>query len=217
MKLFPRRPTRLFAVFLALWLSAGAAWAGGGGLDAATLQSTLNDLCSFLKMTSCPQLPTASQLVLEIAGLETAPPDVVRFEGALSPTAVVNAVNPPAGSPIAPAIAPPGSPVAPSSVAPLAFLSGATATVTQAGDSNANSFFYAATNGAPGLPPDTLNLVYDYPLLTNPTFAKGQRVASLLIPLVIVNSDLSETEAPATIQIQGATGCGNAVPCVSAI
>src|SRR5215469_9179710 len=126
MPLFIRRSTivRSFAAFAALWLSTGSAWAGGGGLDAATLQSTLDDLCSILKMTSCPQLPTASQLVLEIAGLETAPPDVVRFEGAFSPTAVVNAVNPPAGAPIAPSIAPPGSPTAPSSVAPLAFVSG---------------------------------------------------------------------------------------------
>jgi len=221
MQVFIRHSTivRLFGAFAALWLSAGSAWAGSGGPDAATLQKILDDLCTFLKMTSCPQLPTASQLVLEIAGLETAPPDVVRFEGALSPTAVVNAVNPPAGSPIAPSIAPPGSPVAPSNVAPLAFVSGATATVTtvtEPPNPDADSFFYAATNGAAGQAPDTLNLVYDYKLLTNPTFAKGQLVAEFSIPLVIVNSDFSETEAPTTIQILGATsGCGNAVPCFS--
>ena len=222
MQVFIRHSTivRSFGAFAALWLSAGSAWAGSGGPDAATLQTTLNALCAFLNMASCPQLPTASQLVLEIAGLETAPPDVVRFEGALSPTAVVNAVNPPAGSPFAPSIAPPGSPVAPSSVAPLAFVSGATATVatvTEPPNPDADTFFYAATDGAAGQAPQTLNLVYDYKRLTNPTFAKGQRVAEFSIPLVIVNSDHSETEAPTTIQILGATsGCGNAVPCVSA-
>src|SRR5579864_8723118 len=138
---------RITLAVIAFWLGAGTAFAGGGGADAGTLQTLLNGFCGVFAMASCPQLPTASQLALEIAGLTTAPPDVVRFEGALSPSAFVNAVNPPAGSPIAPAIAPPGSPTAPSSVTPLAFVSGASAAATQLGDPDANSFFYAATDG----------------------------------------------------------------------
>ena len=210
---------RTTLAMITLWLGAGTALAGGGGADAGTLQTLPNEFCAGFGMT-CPQLPTASQIALEIAGLTTAPPDVVRFEGALSPTASVNAVNPPAGSPIAPSIAPPGSPTAPSSVTPIAFVSGALATATPLGDPDANSFFYAATDGAPGQAPTVLNLVYDYLPLNTPTFAsfaKGQIIAQLSLPLVILNSDASETDTPTTIVIRGATGCGNTpTPCISA-
>lgn len=209
---------RIIFALIALWLGAGSARAGGGGADAGTLQTLLNtSLCPGLGINPCPQLPTASQLVLELAGLTTAPPDVIRFEGALSTTAAVNAVNPPAGSPIAPTIPAPGSPTAPSNVAPLAFVSGASpAAATQPGEPDANSFFYAATDGAPGRAPTVLNLVYDFPPLTQSSFAKGQTIAELSLPLVILNSDGSETEAPTTIVIQGSSGCGKVTPCVSA-
>jgi hypothetical protein len=207
---------RLVGAIAALSLSAGSAWAGGGGQDAATLQTALDDACSALQMTSsCPQLPTLTQLVLEIAGLESAPLEVPRFENAIVPTVAVNAVNPPAGNALNP---PAGSPFALSKVTPLAFIStsGSAAAVTQPGGPDANSFFYAATNGAPNLPPDSLNLVYDYPLLTNQNFAKGQFVADILVPLVVLNNNGTESEAPTTIQIRGTTGCGKVVPCVSA-
>jgi hypothetical protein len=208
---------RFIGAFAVLSLSAGSAWAGGGGLDVASLQAALDSACSALSMTaSCPQLPTLTQLVLEIAGLENAPPEDARFENAISPTVAINAVNPPAGNALN-LVA--GSPFAPPKVAPLAFIStsGGAAAVTQPGGSDANSFFYAATNGAPNLPPDTLNLVYDFTLLTNPNFAKGQFVADISVPLVVLNSGGTESEAPTTIQIRGATGCGKIVPCVSAI
>jgi len=205
---------RLIGAFVALSLSAGSAWAGGSQ-DLGTLQDALDSACSVLQMTSCPQLPTLTQLVLEIAGLESTPLEDARFENAIVPTVAINAVNPPAGNALNP---PAGSPLALSKVAPLAFIStsGGAATVTQPGGADANSFLYAATNGAPKLPPDTLSLVYDYPPLTNPSFAKNQFVADISIPLVVLNSDGTETEAPTTIQIRGATGCGKIVPCVSA-
>jgi hypothetical protein len=207
---------RIAFTMLALWLNTGAARAGGGGADAGNLQTTLNGFCGVFGMTSCPQLPTASQLVLEIAGLTTAPPDVVRSQGALSTTTSVNAVNPPAGSPIAPAIAAPGSPTAPSAVTPLAFVSGASAAATQLGDPEANSFFYAATDGTSSQPPTVLNLVYDYVPLTDSDFDKGRVIARLTLPLVILNNDGSETEAPTTLLIRAATGCGkNTTSCIS--
>lgn len=204
----------------ALWLcGTGSAWAGHGGGDVASVQSALDAACIALNMstdanksTTCPQLPTFTQLVLEIAGLENAPPEAARFENAISPTVAINAVNPPAGSPFDL-----------SKVTPLAFISpsaaGGVATVTQPADPNANSFFYAATDGAPNQPPVTLFLVYDYPPLTNANFAKGQLVANISIPLVVLNSNGTETEAPTTIVITSATGCGKPVPsmpCVSA-
>src|SRR6266568_1765425 len=131
---------RSVGTFAVVWLSVGTAWAGAGGPDLGSLQSVVDDLCSALKMSSCPQLPTTTQLVLEFAGLGNAPPEVARAINTIAPTAGISAVNPPAGSPFVPA-----------HVAPLAFISPATleaeATVTQPGDPSANSFFYAATNG----------------------------------------------------------------------
>ncbi len=213
------RSSRIFSLagaVAAVWLcGTGSAWAGHGGGDVASLQAALDDACTALNMTSCPQLPTITQLVLEFAGLENAPPEAARFENAIPPTVAVNAVNPPAGSP------PPGFPSTLSNVTPLAFFSpstsGGAAVVTEPGDPNANSFFYAATNGAAGQPPFTLNLVYDYPPLTNQNLAKGQFVADISIPLVVLNSDGTESEAPTTIQINGATGCGKPVPSVACV
>src|SRR6516225_9999209 len=160
--------SRFAGTVAALWLcSAGPAWAGHGGGDVGSLQTTLNSVCTALQMASCPQLPTITQLALEIAGLENAPPQVVRFENGIPPTVAVYAVNPPAGFPFTQ-----------SNVTPLAFISpppggGVVAQVTQPDDPSANSFFYAATDGAAGLPPTTLFLVYDYPPLKNQNFTKG--------------------------------------------
>src|SRR5437016_4012865 len=130
-------PVRLIGVSCALWFSIGPAWAGHGGADLGSLQGILDSLCSNLQIT-CPKLPTTTQLVLEYAGLVNAPADVIRFENGISPTAALNAVNPPAGTPFVLA-----------NVAPLAFISalksGGVASVTQPGSKDADSFFYAAT------------------------------------------------------------------------
>lgn len=192
-----------------MWLfSAGSAWAGSAG-DVGTAQTEVAELCSFLNINPCPQLPTLTQLILEIAGLENTSPDIARFAESVSPTAAINTVNPPAGLPFNPI-----------NVAPLAFVSpvttGGVATVTETGDPAANSFFYAATDGASGTAPTNLYLTYDYPPLTTSSFAKNQFVANLSLPLVMRNSDNSETAAPTTIRIVGATGCGKTTPCVSA-
>src|SRR5262249_54494351 len=129
---------RMVAVYSALWLSTVPAWAGHGGPDAGSLQDSLNTLCVALNMTSCPQLPTPTQLIPETAGLPTSPPEVVPFKNSLPPTAAVNAINPP------PFNLPPDV----SKVTPLAFISPTTsegaATATQPGNAAANSFFSAA-------------------------------------------------------------------------
>lgn len=211
---------RLIGAFAALSLSAGSAWAGGSN-DLAPLQDALDGACTALQvpMTSCPQLPTATQIILEIAGLESAPLEDARFENVISPTLAINAVNPQAGD----ALNPGSSSFNLSNVSPLAFKTVAAPTtppslvltVTQPGDQAAHSFFYAATNHVKGVPPTTLNLVYDYPPLTSASanFAKGQFVADISIPLVVRKKDGTENEAPTIIEIRGATGCGT--PCVS--
>jgi hypothetical protein len=186
---------RITLAVVALWLGAGPARAGGGGADALGLQNSLNTLCGLLSMSTCPQLPTASQLVIEISALKTASPELVRFEGELpppSPADVINAVNPPAAP----------------NLVPLAFVSGTTAAVTGADDPAANSLFTAFADEAS----QTLNLTYDF--FPAPNTAKGQTIATLSLPLVILNSDFTtEKEAPTTIVVLGGTGsCKGCVP-----
>src|SRR5207302_11090269 len=57
--------------------------------------------------------------------------------------------------------------------------------------SGGNSFFYAVASGA-NEQPDTLDLIYDYPALTNSTFTKGQLVAAISLPLQVLNANGSE-------------------------
>src|SRR5258707_9173862 len=69
---------RLAVVGTALWLSvAGPALAGDGGADLG-IQAVVNTVCTDVGMTSCPKVPTITQAILEISGLENAAPDFVR-------------------------------------------------------------------------------------------------------------------------------------------
>jgi hypothetical protein len=203
--------SRIMGAAAVLWLGAGSAWAGGGSGDAGTLQSFLtNTLCPALGMSTCPQLfPNVTELVLETAALENAPPEIVRAMNSIAPTVAVNAPNPPASSATSPFVL--------SNVAPLAFISaqtsGGTVSVTQPGDPSANSFFYAATDGiSPTLPPTTLYLVYDYPPLSNPTpvNARGLDLADITIPLTILRgygtSKVTESSVPTSLRVRGASG-----------
>jgi hypothetical protein len=175
---------------------AGPAWAGGGGEDAGTVQTFLNSVCSFVGQNPCPQLPTVSQGVLEIAGLLNARPEAVRA-GQGVPGSAVNAGNV--------TVSPPASLA---SLTPLAFIgamtSRETATATQLYDPTANSFFYAVTTlgTVEGTSqPQTLNLFYDYLLRTVPVFIKGQTVAKISLPLTVLISNGSERF------VCGAQGC----------
>jgi hypothetical protein len=158
-------------------------------------------------MTSCPQLPTLTQGILEISALLNASPDLVRSPagplGGLCTVAgnlgfpvcsqsnAINAVNPPIQS------ANEGSdneesPINLSGLSPLAFMGptsgpGQAVPVTR----GANSYFYAVASGS-GEQPDMLHLIYDYPALTNSTFTKGQLVAAISLPLQILNANGSE-------------------------
>jgi len=200
-----------------MWLcAAGSAWAGTGGGDANSMQKTLNDLCSAFGMP-CPQLaPNLTELVLETAALENAPPEMVRAFNSIPPTASVNAGNPPAGIPSS------LSPLPLSNLTPIAFIaaqnSGQAPRVTQLGNPSANSFLYAATDGIfPTLSPTTLYLAFDYPPLTNPASAaaRGNDIADICLPLTVLNSNNTESPMPTLLRVLNANSPpGNAVVAV---
>ena len=239
------RSTHIFrfaGAVAALWLcGAGSAWAGGGKDAGALQKAVLDPLCIFLGITSCPQLPTISQIVLETSALENTPPNLVRSQvigvqlsggtGACSvagnppsPGVVVpvcdklaiNAVNPPAGS----------NPASLSSLTPLAFFSPLTGSPPTGpvppGTKGANSFFYGAATGASGQP-DTLTLFFDYPPLTSQTFAKGQIVAMISLPLEVLNADGSERlvcgtkkcSPPSVATLQISASCNGGLSCLT--
>lgn len=233
---------RLIGAFAGLWLfGAAPTWAGDGG-SVGTLQDFLgppnaaSGFCQLLGINPCPQVPTLTQLALEISALVNSPPDLVRSPAGPSPSAggglklctpagntiagltlpvcnqanAINAVNPPAPAPIAPSEL--------SSLVPLAFTPPTIAVPSQAvpvilGTSGASSFFYAATTAASGQP-GTLSLFYDYPPLTTATFVKGQVVATLSLPLVTLNNKGVEQAVPTTVQL--AATCTGGTACLTA-
>ena len=175
------------------------ATAGDGGEDAGTVQSFLNSVCGVFGVSPCPQLPTVSQGILELAGLLNARPEALRAAQAVPGSAVY------AGNV---AIA---APVTLANLAPLAFdgamTSRGSATPTQLYDPRADSFFYAVvTLGMVdgNSQPQTLNLVYDYLARTVPAFVKGETVAKISLPLAVLRSGGSE---PGELFVCGAQGC----------
>lgn len=205
--------SRFVGVVTSLWLfGMGSAWAGDGGSDLG-IQSVLDTICTDVGMTSCPKVPTITQAILQISSLENAAPDYVRgpqgnlvlsgfsalcsvssgpILNACSQANAINAVNPPAASPVAVSDLP--------SLTPLAFTTGkGQAVPVPLGTSGANSYFYAVATGPNG-EPNTLTLFFDYPVQTNSNFQKGV-VANVSLPLQVLSSNGSER------LICGATGC----------
>ena len=121
--------TSLFVAIAVIWMyGAGAAWAGDGGESLTGLNNIISGLCSFLNITTpCPQLPTITQAILEIAGLETSPPEMVRALNSVAPGTYVDADNAGAVPPITFPFTSTTSPTLSSQLAtltPLAFVSG---------------------------------------------------------------------------------------------
>jgi hypothetical protein len=205
---------------MVLSLLVSPSWAGGGGEDAGSAQVVINDFCTFLGMTSCPQLPTFTQGVLQIAGLQNSSPNYARGPVGLgecsvagnpypfssgpisfSPcnTLALDAVNRPTPSTIGVADL--------AKLTPLAFTVSkqGQAVPTQPTDSSAGAFLYAVATQASGQP-DTLDLVYDYPPLTSANFTAGQIVAEISLPLQVLSRATGSERL-----VCGASGCPGSV------
>ena len=216
--------SRLAGAVAASWLcAAGAAWAGDGGADLASLQTVTNGFCAILNITSCPQLPTITQGVLEVAGLSNSPPEMVRAQNSIPQGSSVNAGNPaavPADIPVErsgwptlplPSTTPTVSDLL-STLTPLAFSSqsSGTAVARQLYDPNANIFLYAvgvssfgAVSSVGLTNPDMVYFFYDDTSRTNANLQQGKIVANFLLPLTVLSSNgITETPVPATLQFR---------------
>jgi hypothetical protein len=224
--------TSLLAGAIATLSLQGAAWAGDGGEDLGGLNAFLKTLCPMvgLPTTSCPQLPTISQAVLEIAALENAPPEIIE---ALNNVAVGN--HPGAGNPaqggvsVLPSIEFPLTvatlPDLLSTLTPLAFISApygvGPATATQPNDPIADTFLYAVASGSGALvlhnlpAPDTLYLFYDDIQRTNRNLPQRAVVAEFSLPLMVLNSN--NTERPVLTALQFRLPGAGSEPCSAAI
>jgi len=231
--------SRLAGALAGLWLcGAGAAWAGDGG-DLGSLQNITNGFCAALNMASCPQLPTVTQAILEVAGLENSPPEMVAAQNKIPPGSNVTAGNAPAllvdkaptpfpiDSNSSPALFDAGSPPSGllSTLTPLAFISqkSGTAAATQLYDPKADTFLYAVgvpeagqTNVKGFTEPDTAFFFYDDLFRVAQNFTKGQIVAKFSFPLTVLNSSGSEN-APVMVTLEViATTCNGGPGCVPA-
>jgi hypothetical protein len=197
----------------ALWLGAGAAKAGDG-VSLASLQTQLDGVCEEAGISPCPQLPTISQAVAELAALYTEPMEVVRAQtfanvplggdidagNPSSPFAYYPGVNP--SYPLQIGTSFPLDLSVLSGLRPLAFVSpifgNGPAPPTQLYNPAANTFLYAvASTVKAGQPyPDTLFLFYEDIASVNQNFLPGQVIAKFSLPLV--NS--AQIPAPAILQ-----------------
>jgi hypothetical protein len=232
---------RFAGVMTAAWLCGMATASAGDGGDDTAIQPALNTICTYVGMTSCPHVPTITQAILEMSGLANAAPDFVRGpQGPLvadglsalctvssgapgglnvcSQGNAINAVNPPAASPVAVSDLP--------NLTPLAFTTGkGVAVPVPLGTSGANSYLYAVATPEQNGEFKTLTLFFDYPVQTNSTIQKGQVFAKISLPLKVLNNDGGERlicgAAPcpsltslATLQI---SGCNSGQGCVNGL
>jgi hypothetical protein len=199
---------------------AAPAWAGGGGESLSTVQNVIGKadgstgLCAFLSPLvgafSCPQLPTLSQAILEVAGLEETAPEMVRALNNVAPGINIDAGNA-SSPPSAPSIGPqlPISPSVLSSLTPLAFASqnAGTAAPKLLNDPTADTFFYAVASGPQGQQPTSLFLFYEDLSRTNTNLLPGRTIAQFALPLTVLNTDNTERFVAATLKFS-APGSG---------
>jgi hypothetical protein len=225
--------SRLTGAVAALWLCCtGPAWAGDGGNDLGTLNSALLTLCPMLgvPMPSCPQVPTITQGVLQLAAWNLVPTEMIRATNAIAAGTAVDAGNPsiPPVGPTPPQItafpvkAPTLSTLLPN-LRPLAFESSTKgpAAATQLFDPDANTFFYAvaslSASSTQSVQPDTLYLFFDNPRQIINLFLPQQVIANISLPLVVLSSDgTTERPVPTTLKIVGklpTPGSGVALDC----
>jgi hypothetical protein len=181
--------SRLAGAVAAVWLcGSGAAWAGGGSGDLGTVQTFLSALCPLVNISasSCPQLPTVTQGVLELAALGNSPPEIthvrtnnlagtnvyvgnpavvnIDVNGGLAPMPFPIDSN--SSPPLFQAADPINNPLPPllPTLTPLAFISqssGTTAAMTQLVDPNADAFLFAVPVSSVGFQAATSGPVPD--------------------------------------------------------
>ena len=222
---------RFAGVVFTAWLCGMASASAGDGGDDLGIQSVLKTVCTDVGMTSCPKVPTITQAILQISGLENAAPDYVRgpqgnlvlngFSALCSVSSdpilnvcslanAVNAVNPPAASPVAVSDLP--------SLTPVAFTTvKGQAVPVPLGASGANSFFYAVTTLDQNGEIKTLTLFFDYPPGTNSNFQTGQVIAKVSLPLQVLNNDGSERLICGATSSPLPTGCPASVTSVATL
>jgi hypothetical protein len=215
------------AVAVLLLCSGGAAWAGNGGSDLASEQIVVNALCVKFGMTSCPQLPTLTQAILEAAALGNNLPEMLRTVDNDPPGSAVTAGNPAAPPAAIPfiinsngthtAILPtatttPSTSTVLSGLTPLASVSQSAASgtglVTQLSDPNADTFVYAvgvsSTQSVMGGLTDPDRVYFFFEDL-NRTNQNGTISARFLLPSTVLDSN-GEHAAPTTLAFTGTNG-----------
>jgi hypothetical protein len=190
-RLIGRATTVWTATIAASWLGTAApAFAGGGGgADLGSVQQVLNGICTGLHVTSCPQLPTINQVVIETSALTGLTPNVVRTNPAIG-------IN-----------LPPGGAVDAGSLAglsnPLAFISAsnnqAKPTPTQASNPAANSLLSATTT--PSGSPTTLDLTFDFHSRTLgfTSSQEGLNIGQITLPLIV--ADINRNATPSDLSM----------------
>ena len=245
--LTPLTFSRLAGVLAALWLcGAGTAWAGDGA-DLASLQAIIGQsdgstgLCAIFGMKPCPQLPTITQGVLEVAGLGNNLPEMVRAQNSVLPGSNVTAGNAAAVPPVdsfqnrLPMPFPLNSEVHTqlqdqlSTLTPLAFVSQSKGTAV--GDTAIRPQGGRLPLRGWGIEPRIRRVneahrpryglfFYDDLFRVTPTFTKGQIAAKFSLPLTVLNSqrhrestghDHSGNQSSAN----GLATCFNATPSVA--
>jgi hypothetical protein len=223
----PLTVSRFAVAVAAIWMyGAGAAWAGGGGGESlTTLQNIVNGLCNDFSISPCPQLPTVTQAVLEVAGLENSPPEMVRALNNIAPGSRIDSGNaaavPPTPFPLTANTSPTLSDFL-STLTPLAFISstnGKPAAPAQLYNPNANTFLYGVASGTTtaltGLTePTTLDLFYEDLSRNNQAFTNGQIVAKFSLPLTVLNNDGTESAVMTTLEVLAT--CNGGPSCLQA-
>src|ERR1700737_3050021 len=193
----------LIGAFTAIWLGAAqpARAGSGGGADLGSLQALIGPpdgsegLCFALGMKPCPQLPTVTQAVLEVAGLSNTPPEIARAKKNTARGRHIDAGNPSRPPAVNPLSTLPVDPSVLATLNPLAFIRGQSgdksdghqaATPTQLYDTEADTFLYAVANGAGGGQPDKLLLFYDDLSRTNKNLQQGKISAKISLPLTVL-------------------------------
>jgi hypothetical protein len=215
--------SRLTGAVAALWLCcAGPAWAGDGGADLASLNTGLGDLCSFFEgltppvnLPFCPQAPTITQGILQLAAWSLVPNEMI---SAVNHIPIGQRVN--AGSPSIPPVGPTPPPITSAlpitgtelsnllaNLTPIAFISSSPgpAKATQLYNTDADVFLYGvaslSNSSTQSVQPDTLYLLYDDTSRTNGNLKQGAKFSLPLVVLAGYPSTPTETLVPTTLQL----------------